>query len=131
VNPQNVFSCLQLTYVLQLSTIVLKVRLIRGCVIPLRLGMLCCQNCCVVPAMISTSPADKVVLIFLLRSMLCLSTKSLGVPNDTDAMFGLSPYLQASGHAAGCGKLWACKRQAMVANSHRQPPEHTARLKSS
>jgi hypothetical protein len=85
----------------QVSTIVLKVRLIRGCVTPLRLGMLCCQFCCVVPAMTTTSPADKVVLIFLVRSVLCRSTKSLGAPKDTDAMFGWSPYLQAREGDAG------------------------------
>lgn len=87
-SPHTCASC-------QLSTIVLKVRFIRGCVTPLRLGMLCCQYCCVVPAMTKQSPADKVVLIFLVRSALCRSTKSLGAPNDTDAMFGRSPYLQA------------------------------------
>lgn len=77
-----------------MSSIVLNVRLIRGWLIPFRLGMLCCQCCCVVPVMISTSPADSVVLIFLLRSRLCRSTKSRGAPKDTEAMLGRSPYLQ-------------------------------------
>lgn len=78
----------------QLSTMVLNVRLMRGCVTPLRFGMLCCQCCCVDPAMMRTSPAESVALIFLLRSRLCRRTKSRAAPKDTDAMVGLGPYLQ-------------------------------------
>lgn len=74
-------------------TMFLNVRFMRGCVTPFLLGMLCCQNSCVVPAMRKTSPAHKLTLIFLLLFWWCRRTKSRGVPNETDAMVGLWPYL--------------------------------------
>lgn len=44
------------------------------------------------------------MLIFLVRSVLWRSTKSRGAPKDTDAMVGLSPYLQTHGRQQRQGR---------------------------